>query len=158
MPDATVKDVEKLEAGTPGYVPNAGEMISPSLDDFAPGSPLPPLPERSKHKGPAGTRVLIEPVNFADFLYKSLGMDRSKSKIIFPDSVKDPHQQACDKGIVREIGACAWADQPGGTAWAEVGDLVDFVRHSGVEVQLDEKRKWRVVNDVDIYYNHGKQF
>ncbi len=135
--------VLKNEVITPGHKSNAGSPLAPAQKPV------------SKYRGPAGTRVLIEPVNFADFLYKSLGMDRSKSKIILPDSVKDPHQQACDKGIVREIGACAWADQPGGTAWAEVGDLVDFVRHSGVEVQLDEKRKWRVVNDVDIYYNHG---
>ncbi|MBU8921276.1 MAG: hypothetical protein KOO63_05605 [Bacteroidales bacterium] len=112
----------------------------------------------SQYKGPAGTRVLIEPVDFKTFLYKSMGMDRSKSLIEIPDTVKDAHQQACEKGIIREIGACAWADQPGGTPWAEIGDLVDFVRHSGVEVQLDEKCKWRVVNDVDIYYNHGKQF
>ncbi len=110
----------------------------------------------SKYKGPAGTRVLIEPVDFKTFLFKSMGI--SGSDLILPKSVEDAHQQACEKGIVREIGSCAWADQPGGTAWAEVGDLVDFVRHSGVEVQLDEKRKWRVVNDVDIYYNHGKQF
>ena len=103
-----------------------------------------------------GHRLLIKPVTLEEVdpvfaAARRMGLDIS-------ERTQRQESSIIDRGIVEQIGPTAFADF-GGTAWCEVGDMVDYVRHGGKYV-LDpdnKETKWLVVNDEDILCTWSKE-
>lgn len=90
---------------------------------------------------PAGHRVLIEPER----------IPQKKRGIWIPDTVRDQHQQAAEKGRVVILGKNAFMGYGNSDPWCEAGDIVQFVRYAGKWIDIDDK-PFIVVNDEDIHF------
>jgi co-chaperonin GroES (HSP10) len=51
-------------------------------------------------------------------------------------------------GYVIEMGPTAYNDQP--APWCKIGDRVSFAKYSGLLNTGKDKKKYRVINDLDI--------
>ena len=94
---------------------------------------------------PAGHRVLIEPEM----------MPHKRGNIWIPDTVRDQHKAAAEKGRVVSIGINAFLGFGNGDPWCEAGDIVQFIRYAGKWIDVDGK-PYVVVNDEDIHFVHDK--
>lgn len=94
---------------------------------------------------PAGHRVLIEPEK----------MPRKMRGIWIPDTVRDQHNQATEKGRVVALGINAFLGFGNGDPWCEAGDIVQFIRFAGKWIDIDGK-PYVVINDEDIHFVHDK--
>ena len=88
---------------------------------------------------PLGVAVLVRPHE----------PERRAGKIIIPENVSDRTIMTEDRVEVIAIGPNAWHDEP--TPRAAVGDFVLAAKYSGYMVQGKDKKKYRVVNDRDIF-------
>ena len=74
--------------------------------------------------------------------------ETSVGGILIPDWVKTRFADSVTKGLVVEIGPCAWEAwrQP----WCEVGDTVVFGRYTGIVLTGIDGTEYRLLNDADI--------
>jgi len=90
---------------------------------------------------PTGGHVLIfpDPVE-----------EKTSGGIYLPETTRDSEQRAATSGIVIAIGPSAWLDLDNGTAWAEIGDHINYAKYSGVEMVGQDKKNYVLINDNDI--------
>lgn len=88
---------------------------------------------------PCGHRVLVCPDPIENTF--------SGTKIVRPMTQMEKEQVAQETGVLIEIGASAWADQP--DKWADTGDRVIFARYNGLVYKRNDKT-YRLLNDLDI--------
>jgi co-chaperonin GroES (HSP10) len=98
---------------------------------------------------PVGYRVLVKP----EEVEKAKDIGNGKM-IYFADQSIDLARAGVDKGVVVEIGPCAYMDQRlGGFPWIKVGDKVIWARYAGKPVDVgpsDNYVTYHILNDEDI--------
>ena len=60
---------------------------------------------------------------------------------------------ACTRGTVLQIADSAWDDEieKGGKARCSVGDRILFRQYAGEYLDVEGEKKYRVINDKDVY-------
>ena len=89
---------------------------------------------------PKGHRVLILPDPVEEVTQSGI--------IVSVGENRDRERLAQLKGTVVELGNTAWLDQP--SPWAKVGDHVIFGKYSGLIYQGNDKKEYRIINDLDV--------
>ena len=93
---------------------------------------------------PAGYRLLVKPHEVEKM---------SEGGIVIPDNQLERHGQT--RGTILAVGSCAWTDHGDGTAWAEVGDDIIYLRHAGMKIFESSYGEGRfddyvLINDSDV--------
>lgn len=91
---------------------------------------------------PVGHRVLVRPKKVEE---------KTAGGLYLPQQAQEAEQYATEEGELVAIGPQAWAAFDDGSPWANVGDVVTFARYAGKVVEGDDKVKYRLMNDEDIY-------
>ena len=88
---------------------------------------------------PKGVAVLLEPYEY-----------KSESKLVIPDEARERMAALESRGLVIEVGPCAWADES--TPRAKAGDRVLYAKLTGVQVKgTADGKLYHIVNDRDIF-------
>lgn len=110
---------------------------------------------------PAGNRVVVMPDEIEE---------TSEGGIIIAPSIKDRHQHAQSIGTLIAVGPDAWRHTTKTVerlidgqwkpveriitgyqgAFAEVGDRVSFAQYTGLQVEGEDGKIYRIINDEDI--------
>ena len=89
---------------------------------------------------PCGHRVLVLPEQVEEV---------SAGGIIMHTATQGDREALAQMyGIVIEVGSSCYADQP--DAWCKEGDRVSFAKYSGLIYEGIDKKKYRVISDLDV--------
>ena len=93
----------------------------------------------------------IEPVGHRVLVKVKKVEEKTAGGLYLPQQSQESEQYATEEGELVAIGPQAWSAFDDGEPWAEVGDTVTFARYAGKIVESDDKIKYRLMNDEDIY-------
>jgi co-chaperonin GroES (HSP10) len=89
---------------------------------------------------PKGHRILVLPDEVETV---------TKSGIVVTTVTQELREQLAQvDGIVVAMGNTCYADQP--EPWCKVGDKVIFGKYSGIIREGKDKKKYRIINDLDV--------
>lgn len=54
------------------------------------------------------------------------------------------------RAIVVSIGDTCWFDKPGSRHWAKVGDTVLIAKYSGLYLEGQDEKTYRIISDLDV--------
>lgn len=93
---------------------------------------------------PVGYRVAIEVRKVEE---------KTAGGVYLPDSALKASQQAMDVGTVIGIGPECFKDTQGNPQdpWFAIGDEVYFVKYAGQLIELEDGRRVRIMNDLNIW-------
>lgn len=74
--------------------------------------------------------------------------EKAKSVIVMPDSVRENEMRLEMRARVIEVGPACWPDEP---PRARPGDLVMIAKMSGAVVTGLDGKKYRAINDRDVF-------
>lgn len=78
-------------------------------------------------------------------------------KLYKPDTVVDQEQGGIDRGVVVDIGPCAFRDEGGVAMWCDIGDYIIWPRYAGRAVRDDDGTLYHVLNDKDVLLKKHKE-
>jgi co-chaperonin GroES (HSP10) len=91
---------------------------------------------------PCGPRILVLP--------EDVETKTASGIVLQTASTEKMEALAQTFGIVVAMGPLCYLDQPNQEPWCKVGDRVSFAKYSGLLNTGKDKKKYRVISDLDI--------